>query len=303
LVNTVYIGYFYFNRTKRMGNGRTENEPEDWIRIGCDAIIELSTFEAAQKRMKHNKAYVRKHPSRTYLLSGMVFCAECKHPYMAQTANANKNRRRNEAQSYRHRLTAGHCMNKQISARVLEPIVWEKVLEILLNPAALLEGYKQSLDAQRASQSRKLAQIQILEKGLLKVKMKRQNLNNAYLDPDIAMSKSEYVDQKVELDEEARTIENDLLGLRADITDMPEPSSVKALEKFADEILEGLFAEEEITLEKKKRLFEMMHLKVNIHPEGNVGIDGWFNIPEEDGLLPHPSKHYARLQPRLPARA
>lgn len=38
-------------------------------------------------------------------------------------------------------------MNKQISALVLEPIVWEQVHEILLNPAALLEGHIQSLEA------------------------------------------------------------------------------------------------------------------------------------------------------------
>jgi len=291
LVNTTYIGYYYFNRTKRMGNGRTEKDPEDWIRIGCDAVVDLATFEKAQKRMKHNKAYVRKHPSRMYLLSGMVFCAECERPYLSQTAKANKQRRKNEAQSYRHRVRAGHCMNKQISARVLEPIVWEKVLEILLNPAALLEGYKQSLEAQRASQSRKLAQIQTLEKALHKVKMIRQNLNSAYLDPDIDMSKSEYMDQKVHLDQEAQTIENDLQGLRADITDIPEPASVEALETFADEILDELYAEGEITLEKQRRLFEMMHLKVNLHPNGNVKIDGWFNVPEHDGLSSRPSIH------------
>lgn len=193
-------------------------------------------------------------------------------------------------------------MNKQISARVLEPIVWEQVLEILLNPAALLEGYKHSIEAQRASQSRKLAQIQTLEKGIHKIKMMRQNLNNAYLDPDIELSKSKYMDQKVQLDQEAQTIENDLQGLRADITEIPEPASVDALEKFADEILEELFAEEEITLEKQRRLFEMMHLKINLHPSGNVKIDGWFNVPEHDGLSPHPSTRYVRPRRKPQAR-
>ncbi|MCC6986382.1 MAG: recombinase family protein [Anaerolineales bacterium] len=303
LVNTTYIGYCYFNRTKRMGNGRAEKDREDWIRIGCDAIVDLATFEKAQKRMKHNKAYVRKHPARTYLLSGMVFCSECERPYLSQTAKANRNRRKVDAQSYRHRVRAGHCMNKQISARVLEPIVWEQVLEILLNPAALLEGYKRSLEAQQASQARKLAQIQTLEKALHKVKMVRQNLNSAYLDPDIEMSKSEYMDQKVHLDEETQTIENDLLELRADITDIPEPASVDALEKFADEILEELFAEEEITLTMQRQLFEMMHLQVKLHPNGDVKIDGWFNVPENDGLSSRPSKHYARQRRRLRGRA
>ena len=303
LVNTTYVGYYFFNKSKRMGNKRIFNDRDDWIRVGCDPIIELATFEKVQKRMKHNKAFIRKHPSRTYLLSGMVFCMDCNRPYLAQTYNGNKKYRKKETQSYRHRLNAGHCMNKQIGARVLEPIVWEQVLEILLNPAALLEGYKQSLEAQRASQSRKLAQIQTLEKALHKAKMIRQNLNSAYLDPDIDMSKSEYMDQKVQLDQEAQTIESDLEGLRAHITDIPEPVSVEALERFADELLEELFAEGEITLERQRRLFEMMHLKVNLHPSGNVKIDGWFNVPEHDGLSSHPSKHYVRLLLQLRGRA
>jgi len=94
-----------------------------------------------------------------------------------------------------------------------------------------------------------------------------------------------------------------LEGLRADITDIPEPVSVEALERFADELLEELFAEGEITLERQRRLFEMMHLKVNLHPSGNVKIDGWFNVPEHDGLSSHPSKHYVRLLLQLRGRA
>ena len=112
-------------------------------------------------------------------------------------------------------------MNKQISARVLEPIVWEKVLGILLNPVSLREGYEQSLQLQRESQVKKIAQMEILDRALIKVKAKRQNLNNAYLDPDIGMSKTEYLDRKLHLDEEAQLIEKDLEDLRNDMADMP----------------------------------------------------------------------------------
>ena len=301
LVNTTYVGHFFFNKFKRSGPRLIYKDRAEWIRIECDPIIDLGMFEKVQRRMKHNKTYVRKHPARTYLLSGMVICSECQRPYLAQTAKANKNRRKNEAQAYRHRIIAGHCMNKQISARVLEPIVWEKILEILLNPASLIEGYKQSLELQRESQSRKIAQIEILERALVKVKQKRQNLNNAYLDPDIQMSKSEYLDQKVQMDEEAQMIENDLENLRNDIADIPEEPTVEALENFATQITEELFAEEEISLEKKRQLLEMLHTKVILHPDGGVGLDGWFNVPEAGGLLDTSSVHCVRQRPQLQA--
>jgi hypothetical protein len=187
-------------------------------------------------------------------------------------------------------------MNKQISARVLEPIVWEKVLGILLNPACLLEGYEQSLRLQRESQSRKLAQIETLEYSLNKGKLKRQNLNSAYLDPDIKLSKTEYLDQKIQIDQEIESVEVDLARLRSDIKDIPEPASIDALEKFAAEIVDELFAQEEISFQKKRQLFEMLHLRVLLHPDGNLGIEGWFNVPEPaDGLLGTTSKHYVHL--------
>jgi hypothetical protein len=71
------------------------------------------------------------------------------------------------------------------------------------------------------------------------------------------------------------------------------------MERFAGEILEELGSEEEITLEKKRKLFEMMHVKVILHPDGNVNLDGWFNVPEYNGLLPPPSARYVLPPPQL----
>ncbi len=302
LINTTYVGYSFFNKSRRMGDKRDFKDREEWIRIEFDPIIDAITFDKVQKRMKHNKTYVRKHPSRLYLLSGMVACSECKRPYLAQTAKANRNRRKNEAQTYRHRIKAGHCMNKTISARVLEPIVWQKVLGILLNPVSLIEGYQQSLEAQRERQSRNIAQIETLERALLKVKAKRQNLNNAYLDPEIMMSKTEYLDQKLQMDEEAQLIENDLGRLRNEIADIPAPPSVEALEKFSAEIIDELLREEEITLARKRQLFEMLHLRVLLHPEGNVALDGWFNVPDLNGLSDRPLARCVRPPRQLQVR-
>jgi len=305
LVNTAYIGNCYFNRRKRVGGKHILKDREEWIQIACPPIIDLPVFDKAQKRMKHNMEYVRKHPSRLYLLSGMILCPECDRPYLAQTSKANRNRRKNEAQSYRHRLKAGHCMNKTMSARVLDPLVWDRVIGILEDPEALLEGYNQSLDQQRESQARKFSQIEILEKGLHKEKVRRQNLNAAYLDPDIKMSKPEYLDQKLQIDNEIQSIELDLLKLRADVEDIPEPASLEALQRFSAEVMDEIYAEEEVSLEKKRKLLEMMHVKVLLKPDGSFKLAGWFNVDEQEGegLLDKSSDSYVLPPRQLPARA
>lgn len=301
LVNTAYIGNCYFNRRKRVGGKHILKDREEWIQIACPPIIDLPVFDKAQKRMKHNMEYVRKHPSRLYLLSGMILCPECDRPYLAQTSKANRNRRKNEAQSYRHRLKAGHCMNKTMSARVLDPLVWDRVIGILEDPEALLEGYNQSLDQQRESQARKFSQIEILEKGLHKEKVRRQNLNAAYLDPDIKMSKPEYLDQKLQIDNEIQSIELDLLKLRADVEDIPEPASLEALQRFSAEVMDEIYAEEEVSLEKKRKLLEMMHVKVLLKPDGSFKLAGWFNVDEQEGegLLDKSSERYVHPRRRF----
>ncbi len=301
LVNTAYIGNCYFNRRKRVGGKHILKDKEEWIQIACPPIIDIPIFDKVQKRMKHNMDYVRKHPSRLYLLSGMILCSECDRPYLAQTAKANKNRRRNDAQSYRHRLKAGHCMNKTMSARVLDPLVWDRVIGILEDPEALLEGYNRSLDQLRDSQSRKFFQIEVLEKGLHKEKVRRQNLNAAYLDPDIKMSKSEYLDQKLQIDNAVQSIELDLLKLRADVEEIPEPASLEALQRFSAEVMEEIYSEGEVSLEKKRQLLEMMHVKVLLKPDGSFKLAGWFNVDEQDGegLLGKSSERYVHPRRRF----
>lgn len=301
LVNTAYIGNCYFNRRKRVGGKHILKDKEEWIQIACPPIIDMPIFDKVQKRMKHNMDYVRKHPSRLYLLSGMILCSECDRPYLAQTAKANKNRRRNDAQSYRHRLKAGHCMNKTMSARVLDPLVWDRVIGILEDPEALLEGYNRSLDQLRDSQSRKFSQIEVLEKGLHKEKVRRQNLNAAYLDPDIKMSKSEYLDQKLQIDNAVQSIELDLLKLRADVEEIPEPASLEALQRFSAEVMEEIYSEGEVSLEKKRQLLEMMHVKVLLKPDGSFKLAGWFNVDEQDGegLLGKSSERYVHPRRRF----
>lgn len=304
LVNTTYIGRCYFNRRKRIGSKQIHKDQEEWIQIACPSIVDMPIFDKAQKRMKHNKEYFRKHPSRLYLLSGMILCFECNRSYLAQTAKAKKQRRSNDAQSYRHRMKAGHCMNKTISARVLDPVVWERVIGILEDPEALLEGYSRSLAQQKENQSRKFSQIEVLEKALRKERISRQNLNAAYFDPDINLSKSEYLDQKIKFDEEIQSIELDLMNLRTEVEDIPEPASLEALQRFSAEVMDEIYKDGEISLEKKRKLLEMMHVKVLLRPDGSFDLDGWFNVEEQEeaGLLGKPSEGYARLLLQLQAR-
>jgi hypothetical protein len=116
--------------------------------------------------------------------------------------------------------------------------------------------------------------------------------------------KFEYLDQKERVDKEAQSIEDNLERLRQELTTLPQPANLEALKKFSAEISRGLLPLENLTLERKRQILELMHVKVIYHPDGQVELDGWFSLDEvEEGLLGGssscPAGHWWNpLQPR-----
>ena len=306
LENITYAGYFFFNKYKNKSKNLLKPKSE-WIKIECTPLVPQEVFEQAQVIKAHNRAVQRKQPKRFYLLSGMVRCSECDRPYITQTALPQKKpsrggriHRTHPYQSYRHRKNQGHCMNRQISATKLGDIVWEKTLRILLHPESLREGYEQSLEQQESAVAKKNTLVQVLEKALIKNKQKNQNLNMAYLDPDINMSKYEYLEQKELIETESRNIQEQLQTTHYEIKNLPRPAEIETLEVFAKEIVEGLLAEDDdVSPERKRKILKMLHIKVILFPDGNVQLDGWFNPPETKGLLDQASAYCANPQKRL----
>ena len=141
-------------------------------------------------------------PKRFYLLSGMVYCAECNRVYITQTQPAGKNKRKTDGQSYRHRTKEGHCTNRQIAARPLELDTWGTVAAAILDPDNLRKGYADQLQQDETRRKRLVGHLETLHRTLAKLEGQRDNLTRAYIDPEIGMSKAEYLKQKAGLEGE-----------------------------------------------------------------------------------------------------
>ncbi len=290
LNTTNYVGYFFYNKFKREGKKIRLRPESEWIKINCTPLVSQELFEGAQAIKAHNRAVQREQPHRFYLLSGMVRCSECGYAYFTQTHLPQKNLGLDEKvcetdsrQVYRHRKLHGHCMNRQVSAKKLEEMVWEKVLGILLHPEALREGYEQSFEEQESTVEKKKILIQTLGQKLDKNKRYRQNLNMAYLDPDIKMPKEEYLEQKELVEAEEKTLQEKLQTARYEIKNLPKVVEVETLETFAKEIFEGLFSDgTEIHPKRKREILEMMHIKVVLFPDSSIQLEGWINSPQAD---------------------
>jgi site-specific DNA recombinase len=302
LSNTTYAGYFFYNKYKRQGKKITLKDRSEWIRIECTPVIDIDTFLAAQDIKKHNKDYMRQMPKRFYLLTGIVVCAECKKVYITQTKKPGKNRLKNDAPSYRHRINHGHCSNKSISARVLEPLVWDKVVNILLNLMLLREGYEQSMEQEKQKQSRQLQYLETLQNGIEKLKAKREKLQAIYLDPDAGMTKAEYLELKMPVDEQIKVASLEAEIAAQELQRVPSPDDLKSLEEFAANILSALGNNFDISPQDKRQIMQMLNLKVLISTNGDIKLEGWF-APEVDGLLSMSSDNCAPQPPRPRERA
>lgn len=279
LRNTAYVGHVFFNKSKRQSSGKRQasREREEWIKIEITPIIDVRTWQEAQRLLKESAARRRGEPKRFYLLSSMVVCAECARPYGTGTAKAGRNKRANDAPHYRHRIKSGHCENRMVSARILEPLVWDELTKLLLDPENLRNGYEESIKQQEATLARKRQHLETLYRTVHRLELQDQNLVKAYIDPDIALSKSEYLAQKSRIQADLKTVVEEVRLLEEELTQGPTvPLDLEALDTFFGEI-RGMLAETtDLAPALRRRVLEMLQVQVHLHKDGQVTIEGWF---------------------------
>lgn len=279
LANTAYIGTVYYNKNKRNEKSLEKRDNAEWIEITVPAILDKGIFDQAQERLKQNRENRRKHPTRFYMLSGMVYCEECGKPYVAQTGKAGNNRRKVDSQTYRHRERQGHCRNHSIAARTIEPVIWNKLEMLLMNPDNLKAGYEEALEQERKTHSRQLEMREIIRKDVAKLQKMMENLTRAYTDPDIQMSKIEYQEQRARYANELKTAKERLTEVESELANIPTPEEYANLDRFAEEIKRRITNPEwQPTPANKRRIMELLHARVLLDGDGGR-IVGWFGDP------------------------
>ena len=272
LKNTAYVGYVYYNKKVNLKNKmQVFRDKSEWIKIEVPAIIPTEIFEAARDRLKENKAQLRKRPKRFFLLSGMVWCSECNHAYSAATNSTH--------QGYRHRASHGHCCNRWITTDQLHPIVWSAVVEILLDPQSLRRGYKKMIQSEKEKELRNIKHLEALQNGIEKLLGKRQRLQQVYLDPDIGMSKDEYLVEKRMIDDQIKGAQEDIERIQKDLSHVPSEDDLIQLEEMAGHIVEALGYNLDIPDAKKRRILELLNIKVLISPDKKIKLTGFFCPP------------------------
>jgi site-specific DNA recombinase len=289
LSNSIYCGKGIYNVRKTVKRGlkkiRIYREESELIRFATPPIIEESTFREAAIKLAENKIIRRRPAIRKYLLSGKIFCENCGRVYLA-TATGNP-----ASRIYRHRVREGHCHNKSISAEKLESFTWQLVRQKLLDPEELRRGYLDCLANEEETRSFERTHLETLKRKVLSLEEKRRNLNMAFLDPDLQFSKKEFIEMKSLIDGEIQALSHEIEGAERSLDNLPTLAGLQTLETFIEKVQFVFDNEAALIFDDIKQIYDLLHLKVYLTLEGEVGISGYFS----DGLLSNPSARSDRL--------
>ena len=280
LNNTAYNGYLYYNKTKRVGNERVERDPSEWIKIDVKPIVDEHQFTQAQKELERNKSARRRRTDRFYLLTGRINCDLCKHVYSGETQKAGKQRRKHDAQYYRHRKSHGHCKNRYISARILEPVVWGEVKNILLDPSYLKQGYEEALHLETKQHQADRKKIEDLKQELETLEGKSEQIIEVFIDPDLPMSREEYINKKESLKAREQDILDTIADLQKQISNFSPPPAIETMEQFTKEIRQRLDGSSKLSKRKKREILDLLDIEIWIGEGDTFRLTGRITPPD-----------------------
>ncbi len=307
LQNTAYIGYLFYNKSFcRSNSDRKPREEKEWIRIEVPPLVDQRVFDLVQMRIKEHRETLRRQPQHFYLLSGMLRCAECGRPYRSNFKNDRPKEHRKAYSSYQHRKQDGHCANREITAHRIERLVWEQVSALLTDPDMLRKGYEASLEIEQSNKSHARLLLEEFYRAASKLDQQQANLMRAYLDPDIHMSKTQFLAQKSQFDSELNGIQSRIEELEPQINKLPTPTQFRDIEQFAQRIQEKISNPDwEPSPESKRRLLELLHIRVLVSLNGTAKVIGWFGETDSFSYKPYsrsgrqgPKRGCSRTAPR-----
>jgi len=140
--------------------------------IDVPRIIDDQTFADAQRMMEKNKTTKSGRPSNKYLLRHYLFCS-CGH---RMRANAGRKKTGKHCPVYIcGRIDRGYhrlCDQSQVQVKMLEPVAWKSIWEVLTNPDLLLSlgrAYMDSLPKDSGLESIE-AQLSEMQAHLARIK-------------------------------------------------------------------------------------------------------------------------------------
>lgn len=184
LTNPKYQGIYVFNRSSAKSITGTRNthllkSHEEIIAVegGCPRIVEQEIFSKVQRRLEDNKNKGgRMNAKHSYLLSGKVFCRECKR---SMTGNARHSGRNKLLYiTYKCSTKKHSCSNKEINRTYLEEYVIFLLERHIFNTDSMHKIVKRIEEEKGKGTTIRDREIEKLNEKLINVEQAIQNITS-----------------------------------------------------------------------------------------------------------------------------
>ena len=216
LKQPAYIGQTYYNRTrtcyeaighpKKQGRGvrrsaaRQERPADEWIPIQTPPLISETLWHKAQERLAMNRKFAaRNNTTSFYLLRSLLVCDVCAHTLLGRNVHGSIVYYCPNQGQQRSPETPVHT--RTIPGRVIEPLVWQAVTQLLQNPTLLADAWKHETQADPHTP----AETDRLQARLKALERQWQRLLDLFQDEKI--EKAELSNRKAHMDQERRSIQ------------------------------------------------------------------------------------------------
>jgi len=194
LTNPLYAGTHYYNRTQNAPDHVGEEAPsrrrptkqprrqrrpvQEWIPVPWEPLISPELFQLAARQLQLNRERSPRKTRYAYLLQGLLVCGYCGrrlggHAGVASGRYECAKRRTLEAPAWR-------CQLRSVSQPDIEPLVWEAVRQLLMQPDLILEHLRQQRDEESLDGTDVQREHKRLQRQRLTLEREEQRLIDAY---------------------------------------------------------------------------------------------------------------------------
>lgn len=239
---------------------RRKRDPKDWIPIAIPAIITPQAAAKAAEKLKEARRLWNKRGQHSYLLSGIITCADCGNPMTGVWARnwGVSSRCYTCRKNWQGAKSFGCRPSKIISAESLENAVWEQICSWLRDPDRLakeaMASSPETPDLER--------QLEGIEKQLAETDRGRENILAALasglfeLDEKTTATLSELKKRREHLEARKKEIRDAL---------KKTPSSIESLKLMALQVLARL---DDLDFEQKRAIVRSLVKQVIITGKG-----------------------------------
>ena len=296
LTNPVYIGECYYNRTESKNKKRIGIRPKgEWIKVQVESIISKEVFEEAQERIKERSKWADRNKKAKYLLSGLLYCAECGSkmqgmtfkPYQKYDKKGSPARNKRGLlikrwkeiayyKCYGRTNRSGHrCNIPYIHLNKIEGVVWNEIAETVKSPQELINSEILRKRNELKAKSNSLPQqLKELKKEHSSFVSSEDRMLDVYSRGIIDIDRLEREMKALKKKKTMLEKEIDELSLQIGTVQVRR-EKLKDLESYLDTVRKSI---DSFTWEEKREFLQRYIIKALVNRKGEIVIDGAFEL-------------------------